>query len=170
MKQKIEITLNDNQQLYDILNKTYLVGRSREGLEGYSPELISAIKASEDDEDLNQIRRSCMNAISTLKNFLAEYISDGSNEADNKLDFGAEKLTLYMPSNFNTAVTGPIATMCHKFVTGTVCYDWFLLTNPKEAEIYKAMSLEALTELRQAISKRKRPVPTPGFGHYPTTE
>lgn len=167
MKQKIEITLNDDHQLYDILNKTYLMGRSREGLEGYSPELISAIKASEDDEDLNQIKRSCMNAVSTLKSYLAEYIKDGTDEADNVLEYGEVKLTLYMPSNFNTAVTASIAAMCHKYVTGMACYDWFVLTNPKEAETYKSMSVEAYTELRQTISKRKRPVPPRGFGDYP---
>lgn len=168
MKQKIEITLNDDHQLYDILNKTYLMGRSREGLEGYSPELISAIKASEDDEDLNQIKRSCTDAVSTLKSYLSEYIKDGTRESDNVLSFGEVKLTLYMPSNYNTAATDSIAALCHKFVTAKACCDWFLLTNPKEAETYKATSIEAYNELRQTISKRKRPVPPQGHTDYPT--
>lgn len=170
MKKRITIKINDGHQIYDILNKTYLVGRSREGMTGYSPELISSIKASEDDEDLNQIKRSCMDAVATLKTYLAEYIEEGTTEASNVLSFGETVLVLLMPSNYNEAATDAIAQLCHKFITNKVCFEWFTLTNPSEIKVYADGYEAAYAELRQAVSKRKRPVPPSGHKDIPNSD
>ena len=167
MKQRIKISINSDHQIYDILNKTYLTGRSREGTAEFTPELISSIKASEDDEDLNQIKRSCMDATATLKGYLSEYLSEEKTEGDNKLSFGDTTMELMMPSNYNAAVTETIAQICHKYISAKVCYDWYILNKPNEAAPYKAEAETAYAELRQAVSKRKRPTPPSGFMDYP---
>lgn len=170
MKQRIKITINSDHQIYDILNKTYLTGRSREGTAEFTPELISSIKASEDDEDLNQIKRSCMEATATLKGYLAEYLEESNAEGSNVLGWGDKQLVLLMPSNFNTAMTETIALLCHKYISAKVCYDWYILNKPNEAPPYKADAESAYAELRQAVSKRKRPTPPAGFMDLPEVE
>lgn len=170
MKQRIKITINSDHQLYDILNKTYLIGRSREGMTGYSPELISSIKASEDDEDLNQIKRSCMDAVAMLKGYLSEYLEESKTESDNILNWGTTTLMLLMPSNYNTAATEAITQLCHKYISNKVCYDWFVIANPTDAAPYNAECEKAFIALRQAVSKRKRPTPPEGFMDYPEDE
>lgn len=167
MKQRIKITINSDHQIYDILNKTYLIGRSREGMANYSPELISSIKASEDDEDLNQIKRSCMDAVSMLKQYIAEYLEEDRTSADNILNWGTTTFTLLMPSNYNTSATDAIAQLCHKYISNKVCYEWFVIANPTDAAPYNAECDKAIVALRQAVSKRKRPVPPSGFMDYP---
>ena len=167
MKQRIKISINSDHQIYDILNKTWLVGKSREATGEFTPELISSLKASEDDDELNQIKRSCMDATASLKGLLSEYMSEERTEADNKLSFGDTTLTLMMPSNYNTAVTETIAQICHKYISAKVCYDWYILNKPNEAAPYKAETEDAYAELRQAVSKRKRPTPPAGFMDYP---
>lgn len=167
MKQRITIRINSDQQIYDMLNKTWLTGRSREATGELTPELISSMIASEDDADLNQIKRTYMEATATLKSMLSEYLEEDKAEADNKLSWADKELTLLMPSNFNTAVTETIAETCHKYITARVCYDWYMLKKTDEAAPYKADADTALAELRQAVCKRKRPTPPATYMDYP---
>lgn len=158
MKKKVTIKLVSDWQLYDILNKTYLTGEARKSVEGYTPELIASIKASNDDEQLDQIKFSIKEAIASLKSLMSEYVSDDAKESSNGgLDYSDVTLTLIMPSNFNTASLESISRLCHRYITCKAVGDWFSITSPREAESYRASIPEVLAELRNSISKRKRP-------------
>lgn len=168
MKKKVTIKLVSDWQLYDILNKTYLTGEARRSVEGYTPELIASIKASEDDEQLDQIKFSIKEAIASLKSLLSEYIitdvSDSSNEG---LDYSDVVIELLMPSNFNASSLDAISRLCHRYITCKAAADWFSITSPREADQYKASIPEVLAELRNSISKRRRPVRPDGATDIP---
>ena len=55
-KQNVSITLYVSEMLYDIQNKTYLTGRSRQN--GQNHEEVANMMASDDEENGNQVLRS----------------------------------------------------------------------------------------------------------------
>ena len=59
-KKTITITEYMSELLYDIQNKTYLTGRSRQT--GANHEEVANMQANDDDENANQIIRSIGNA------------------------------------------------------------------------------------------------------------
>lgn len=157
MKKRIKITINQPQQVYDILNKTYLTARGKETQDGATPEWISHMQGSEDDEDLNQIKRSMMEAKTALKMCMAEYLDEERKEADNRLALEETEYVLMMPSNYDESMTDVIAALMHKYITNRVCHDWWNLHGQKDAETAGAECDVAIKELKQALSKRRRP-------------
>lgn len=157
MKKKIKITFNTPGQIYDILNKTYLTGRAKSTQEGATPEWISHLQASEDDVDLNQIKRSVMEAKAKLKMCVSEYLDETQREADDRLALEETVYVLMMPASYDESMTGPIAALMHKYITAKVCYDWWMIHSKEDAAGYDAECETTYNELRQAISKRKRP-------------
>lgn len=82
-KKNITITLYLSELVYDIQNKTYLTGRSRNN--GQNHEEVANMQANDDDEDLNQVLRSIQNAWGNLKTKLSEWIVEHGTTATNKL-------------------------------------------------------------------------------------
>ena len=174
MKKPITITLYLSELKYDIHNKTYLTGRSRQGGDNY--EFVAAMQSNDDDEDLNQLLRVMQNAYNRLKTEVAEYIiEDGCNcsclcdtctcsggeEGDNILleDGEDETLTigLQMPSNYNVGTVGTVTQECHQYIVNMAVGEWFNITNKNDAKEYYEMAAANLGVIRKALSKRVRP-------------
>lgn len=100
-KKTLTITEYMSELIYDIQNKTYLTGRSRQT--GSNHEEVANMQANDDDENANQIFRSIGNAFAELKTKLSEYLVEDGTTSNNALINTESNLTitLQMPSNYN---------------------------------------------------------------------
>lgn len=82
-KKTITMTLYVSELVYDVQNKTYLTGRSRQT--GTNHEEVANMQANDDDENANQILRSIQNAFGTLKTKLSEWLDEDGTTATDEL-------------------------------------------------------------------------------------
>lgn len=159
-KKTVTITLAISELLYDVRNKAFLTGRSRQT--GNNHEQVAHMQASDDDDDQNQILRSIGNAFGTLETKLSEYIEEKGTSANNVQIESTKNLTvtLQMPSNYNESTAQTIADDMHKYIVYTAVGDWFAITNKDDAKDYIEAASVAVDELREALNKRVRPVRT----------
>lgn len=159
-KKTLTVTLYLSELLYDVQNKTYLTGRSRQT--GNNHEEVAHMQANEDEENENQILRSLGNAFANLKTKLSEYIEESGTTATNKLlsKNGTIQLALVMPSNFNQATSETVSAALHQYLVNTAIGDWFTITNKNDATDYVTLAAANLEELREAVNKRVRPTRT----------
>lgn len=157
-KKSIAITLYMSELIYDIQNKTYLTGRSRNS--GTNHEEVANMQANDDDENANQIVRSIGNAFSNLKTKLSEYLEEAGTSSSNKLKSPTDNITveLLMPSNFNQGVNDTISSALHQYIVNLAISEWFTITNKADAADYVALATANLEEIREALNKRKRPI------------
>ena len=156
-KKTISVTLYTSELIYDVQNKTYLTGRSRQT--GNNHEEVAHMQANEDEENENQILRSLGNAFANLKTKLSEYIEESATTATNKLLTKNTNLTLalIMPSNFNQATNDTISAALHQYLVNSAIGDWFTITNKNDAVDSVTLAAANLEELREAVNKRVRP-------------
>ena len=159
-KKVIAITLYMSELIYDVQNKTYLTGRSRQT--GTNHEEVANMQANDDDENLNQIMRSIGNAFANLKTKLSEYINEsGTSTNDKQLSStGNLTLSLNMPPNYNNASNDTISTALHQYLVNSAIGDWFTITNKNDASDYITLASANLEQLREAVNKRMRPTRT----------
>ncbi|WP_321331875.1 hypothetical protein [uncultured Bacteroides sp.] len=160
----VTITLYKSELIYEIQNKTFLTGRSRES--GDNHEQVANMQANEEDEHLNQLLRSIGNAIDALKSKLSNFISGTGTTANNVqiTEEGNLEVALDMPDNFNVAVLDAVKTAINEYILNTSIFEWFTITKPDEAKVYFDKSVNNLAELREALNKRTRPertIPAP---------
>lgn len=153
----IDIKLDLNEVIYDIQNKTYLTGKSRH--DGENHEQVANMQANDDEENANQILRSVAMAFSNLKMKLGEYLDLNHTTANNVLMDSDSQLnmTLKMPSNFNNATVDTVAAAAHQYVVSMAVFDWFVITDKKDAEDYATLAGQSLKIISEAVSKRSRP-------------
>lgn len=156
-KKSITITLYMSELIYDVQNKTYLTGRSRDN--GQNHEEVANMQANDDDENANQVVRSIGNAFGTLKTKLSEYLVENGTTVNDALISDSTNLTvaLSMPSNFNQATNDTISAALHQYIVNTAIADWFTITNKADAADYVALAGANLEQVREAINKRVRP-------------
>ena len=159
-KKIISITLYMSELIYDVQNKTYLTGRSRQT--GTNHEEVANMQANDDDENANQIMRSIGNAFANLKTKLSEYINEnGTSTNDKQLSStGNLTLSLNMPPNYNNASNDTISTALHQYLVNSAIGDWFTITNKNDASDYITLAAANLEQLREAVNKRMRPTRT----------
>ena len=159
-KKVIAITLYMSELIYDVQNKTYLTGRSRQT--GTNHEEVANMQANDDDENANQIMRSIGNAFANLKTKLSEYINEnGTSTNDKQLSStGNLTLSLNMPPNYNNASNDTISTALHQYLVNCAIGDWFTITNKNDASDYITLAAANLEQLREAANKRMRPTRT----------
>ena len=157
-KQTITITLYKSELVYDVQNKTYLTGRSRQT--GGNHEEVANMQANDDEENANQILRSLGNAFATLKTKLSEYLEESGTSANDIQMDGTENLTvaLKVPSNYNPAANDTVSAAMHQYLVNTAVGDWFTITNKADAADYITLAGANLEQIREAINKRLRPV------------
>lgn len=155
--QSIVISLDIDEVVYDIQNKTYLTGKSRS--EGDNHEQVANMQANDDEENLNQVLRSVQCAFAQLKTKLGEYLNLPAERGDNVLmeRDKALSLSLMMPSNFNSSTVDTIAAAAHQYVVSVAVCDWFTITCKKDAPEYSALAASALRAISEAVNKRVRP-------------
>ena len=156
-KKTITITEYMSELLYDIQNKTYLTGRSRQT--GANHEEVANMQANDDDENANQIIRSIGNAFANLKTKLSEYLVEEGTTSNNVLTSSEKNLTLVlqMPGNFNQATIDTISTGVHQYIVNSAIGDWFTITNKNDSSDYVTLAAANLDVIREAINKRVRP-------------
>lgn len=156
-KKNIEVVISMPDVVYDIYNDSYLTGKSRV-MDG-RPDLIAAMQADEDDDDVGHIQRSVSSAWSKLKYALSEYLVDDGKTANSGLiDIKSDlTLTLAMPSNFNESARWAIADCVHRYLVHYALFEWFLVTNKNDAMEYGELAKGELVQLQAALSKRVRP-------------
>lgn len=157
----LTVTIDIQELVYDIQNKTYLTGRSRSDGKNYRQ--VALMQANNDDENLNQIMRSIGNAIAKVKNELSEVLKGNAKEVNNalNLDTTSVSLMLYMPDNFNSAAGDSIVAAIHQFIVAYVTSEWFMITNKSDTDDYKRVAEANMELLREALCKRKKPSRTP---------
>lgn len=168
-KKSLTVTLYISELLYEVRNKTWLTGQSRQN--GQNFEEVANMQNNEDEEHQNQVLRSLGNAFATLKVRTAEYVVSAQTSSNNiQIDADTNLiLTLTMPSNYNQATADAVSLACHQYMVNTAIADWFTITNKADAADYLTLAGANITQIREAVSKRVRPVrPDPdgsGPGH-----
>lgn len=154
----IDIKLNISEIVYDVQNKTYLTGKSRQ--EGDNHEQVANMQANDDEENANQVLRSISMAFANLKMKLGEYLNLEYTTADNNLITmnASLDLSLFMPSNYNTSTVDTVAAAAHQYLVSMAVNDWFTITDKKDAAEYAALAELSLKIISEAVSKRTRPV------------
>lgn len=158
-RQTITITLYKSELIYDVQNKAFLTGRSRDDL---SPEKAANMKANDDDENANQVMRSIGNAYALLKTKMSEYIEANTTTASDALLSTSSNITITLsaPSNYNAATIDDIAATAHQYIVNTAVGEWFNITNKDDAAEYFTFAAANLEHLREALNKRVRPTRT----------
>lgn len=156
----ITITLYKSEIIYDVKNKTFLTGKSRENGNNY--EQVANMQANDEDDNENQLLRSIGNAFDTLKAKLSSYVSGTGTTASNILltAEGNLEISLEMPDNFNQGVIDSVKSAIDKYIVNSVLFDWFTITKPDEAQTYFELAKNNVEELRESLNKRIRPTRT----------
>lgn len=157
-KKTVTATIEMSELLYDIMNETYLRGRTIQDDTNYKQ--VASMFASLDEENQDKILRSIKKALSEVKAELAEYLTENGLTTDNKLiDADTDiVLTLTMPTNFNEAATAGIAEAVHDYIRNSAVTEWYLVTNKGDANDYTALAARSLENIRKCVSKRSRPM------------
>lgn len=156
-KKKVTATIDIKELLYDIMNETYLRGRTIQNGENHKE--VASMYASEDDENLDKLLRSIKKGFAEVKTELAEYLDEDGTTTDNSRYDGESdlELNLTMPSNFNEAATTGVGEAIHDYLKNTAIAEWYMVTNKADAEQYVALEQKSLVSIQQAVSKRSRP-------------
>lgn len=163
-KREVTIALKPQEMLYEIQNKTYLVGRGKDDVkrQAYSQE-------TDDSESLNHAKRCLDHALSRVKKVIGEFSSVGAVVADDVLmgEDGLSRtvtLVLMLPTNYNDAATEDLAQSMHRYVVMTAVSEWFNDVSPEDAKRYAAAAADSLAAVKRALLERKRPERRPHGG------
>lgn len=156
-KKAVTATIKHSWLLFDIMNETFLRGRTIQNRENHKE--VASMFASEDEENREKILRSIKKALSEVKAELSEYLDETSTTTDNSHYDGTTdlKLDLKMPSNFNEAATAAVGEAVHDYIKNMAIAEWYIVTNPADAQQYVAMANKSMQNIQYAVSKRSRP-------------
>ncbi len=156
-KKEVKVTIKIDWLLYDIMNETYLRGRTIQNSDNHKE--VASMFASEDEENREKILRSIKKGFAEVKTVLSEYLDEDGTSTDNSHYDGKTdlSLSLQMPSNFNEAATAGVGEAVHDYLKNTTIAEWYMVTNKADAEQYVALATRSLGNIAQAVSKRSRP-------------
>lgn len=156
-KKKVKATTMIQWLIYDILNETYLRGRTIQDDKNYKE--VASMFASEDEENYEKILRSIKKGFAEVKTELAEYLTESGLTTTNEAIDDDEDLVLdlTMPSNFNEAATAGLGEAVHDYLKNVAVAEWYLVTNKGDADAYIAQAQKSLESIRKSVSKRSRP-------------
>ena len=156
-KKKVKVTIKMPWLLYDIMNETFLRGRTIQNKDNHKE--VASLFASEDEENREKILRSIKRAFAEVQTELGEYLDENGLETDNSHFKGDSDLVLNleMPSNFNEAATKGVAESVHAYLANIAVAEWYTVTNKADAETYFALAAKSMELIRQTVSKRSRP-------------
>lgn len=156
-KKNVKATIKISWLLFDIMNETFLRGRTIQNKENHKE--VASMFASEDEENREKILRSIKNGFAKVKTELAEYLNEDGTTTDNSHYDGTTDLVLNltMPSNFNEAAMVGVGETIHDYLKNIAVADWYLVTNKDDAADYKTLAQKSMLSIQQAVSKRSRP-------------
>lgn len=157
LKKNVTATIDIAWLLYDIMNDTFLRGRTLQNDSNYKE--VASLFASEDEENREKILRSIKKGFAEVKTELSEYLSEDGRATDNANITGEDNLILRltMPGNFNEAATAGIAEAVHDYLKNRTIGEWYLLTNKNDADTYFTLAGSSMENIRKAVSRRARP-------------
>lgn len=157
-KKLVKVTIHMSWLLYDIMNETFLRGRTLQNKDNHKE--VASMFASEDEENREKILRSIKKGFAEIKTELAEYLDEDGKETNNAHFDGLSdlELGLAMPSNFNEAATAGVGEAVHDYLKNIAIAEWYIVTNKPDADQYVALAQKSMTSIQQAVSKRSRPV------------
>lgn len=156
-KKTVKATTEIQWLIFDILNETFLRGRTIQDDKNYKE--VASMFASEDEENYEKILRSIKKGFAEIKTELAEYLTESGLETTNEAIDDEEdlELNLTMPSNFNEAATAGLGEAVHDYLKNVAVAEWYLVTNKEDAESYVQQAQKSLESIRKSVSKRSRP-------------
>lgn len=156
-KKKVTATIKMPWLLYDIMNETFLRGRTIQNKDNHKE--VASMFASEDEENREKILRSIKRAFSEVQTTLGEYLDENGTETDNNHFDGSTDLVLNleMPSNFNEAATTGVGEAVHAYLANTAIAEWYVVTNKADADLYFQLAAKSMALIEQTVSKRSRP-------------
>lgn len=158
----VTVTQEVKELVFDVQNKAFLTGQAREAEGTNNYESASNMQASDDEENLYQIKRSLSNAFSTLKVTLSEYLTEEGTTSNNKIpeaidSDGTLTISLSLPSNYNKAAADSLGNNIHSYLVDLTLGDWFAITNKKDAADYISHAEVSAENIKRALYNRKRP-------------
>lgn len=156
-KKSVTVTIKVSYLLYDIMNETFLRGRTIQNKENHKE--VASMFASEDEENREKILRSIKKGFAEVQTELGEYLNEDGTTTDNSHFDGSHDLVLNltMPSNFNEAATTGVGEAVHDYLKNSAIAEWYLVTNKNDAEQYFTLAARSMSSIVQAVSKRSRP-------------
>ena len=156
-KINVTVTIKISWLLFDIMNETFLRGRTIQDKEKHKE--VASMFASEDEENREKILRSIKKGFAEVKIELSDYLNEDGTTTDNSHYDGSTDLTLSltMTRNFNKAATTGGGEAIHADLKNSAIAEWYMVTNKSDAEQYVALSQKSLVSIQQAVSKRSRP-------------
>lgn len=156
-KKKVKATIKMPWVIYDIMNETFLRGRTIQNKENHKE--VASMFASEDEENREKILRSIKRAFSEVQTTLGEYLDESGLATDNSHFDGNTDLVLNleMPSNFNEAATTGVGEAVHSYLVNTAIAEWYVVTNKADADTYFSLASKSMDLIEQTVSKRSRP-------------
>jgi hypothetical protein len=182
-KKTVTATISMQWLLYDIMNETYLRGRTIQNDDNHKE--VASMFASEDDENRDKILRSIKKGFAEVMTALAEYVNVSDTtlgakqhtyEDEDAADTGTTAatsdtsaddtpidsttdltLTLSMPSNFNEAATAGLGEAVHDYLKNITVAEWYMVTNKADVEQYAALAQRSMASILSSVSKRSRP-------------
>ena len=157
-KKAVKATIKISWLLYDIMNETFLRGRTIQNKDNHKE--VASMFASEDEENREKILRSIKKGFAEVQTELAEYLNENGTTTDNSHFDGTHDLVLNltMPSTFNAAATTGVGEAIHDYLKNVAIAEWYIVTNKADAAQYVELAQKSLESIRQAVSKRSRPV------------
>lgn len=183
MKKSITISLYMYELLYDVRMKLNKLAESKK--DGTNEYFVSRIQDAV-DENTNVLLRSIGNAYASIRNELAEYITDENERKVNNtlieetkakeaegLTYGTDgnvassdestqvdntlKIVLLMPTNYNVATRTEIAAAAHQYIVNTAMFDWLQNISKQDAQDYLQLAQNSMQKILSALYKRLRP-------------
>lgn len=157
-KKDVKATIKISWLLYDIMNETFLRGRTIKNKDNHKE--VASMFASEDEENREKILRSVKRAFAEVQTELGEYLNENGTTTDNSHYDGSTDLVLNltMPSNFNEAATTGVGEAVHAYLANSAIADWYMVTNKADAADYASLAAKSLENIRKSVSKRSRPM------------
>lgn len=156
-KKPVTATIKISWLLYDIMNETFLRGRTIQNKDNHKE--VASMFASEDEENREKILRSIKRAFAEVQTELGEYLNESGTTTDNSHYDGSQDLVLNltMPSNFNEAATTGVGEAVHAYIANSAIADWYMVTNKQDSQEYFQLATKFMDLIRQTVSKRSRP-------------
>lgn len=156
-KKGLVVRLNMDWLLFDIMNETFLRGRTIQNRDNHKQ--VASMFASMDDENREKIMRTIKRSYGELKSELSDYLDEKVFSTDNGHITPETNLELHleMPSNFNEAASQAVNDACHAFIVHESVAEWYVVTNKDEAAEYFTLARNDLELVRYTSSKRARP-------------
>ena len=172
MEKKQIVTVHQDVKtiLYDVRNKAYITGNSRQASGAVNYEAGSKMQASEDTEEDDQLKRSLTTYFTGLKSKLGEYLDEDTTTTNNLIadlieDEGILTLAFRLPTNYNNASADALGAGIHAYLVDMTLADWFNITNPQDVKGYTEHAALMFEDVKAALYKRSRPTrpPRPEF-------